>query len=198
MRRFRCRLNILYSWSDLFFFHLNVNVLRRGLFLLLFLSREIHTFDFLINCLFVQNLSRFFYRFFDFVLDSLADNFIALVFNIGLDFVNHLIVFWLSFFLAFFLLINLLLFSLIFSLFFDLFVQVLLALSFIVVNIDTLFLGFLLRLFGLDFFLLRLLLNRLLLSLFHLNIDLLFFLWLLLSDLFLTILLVVLSLVNLV
>ena len=197
MRRFRCRLNILYSWSDLFF-HLNVNVLRRGLFLLLFLSREIHTFDFLINYLFVQNLSRFFHRFFDFVLDSLADNFIALVFNIRLDFVDHLIVVWLSFFLAFFLLINLLLFGLIFSLFFDLFVQVLLALSFIVVNIDTLFLGFLLRLFGLDFFLLRLLLNRLLLSLFHLNIDLLFFLWLLLSDLFLTILLVVLSLVNLV
>jgi len=140
-------------------------------------------------------LSRFFFLYFSFVLDSLADNFIALVFNIRLAFVDHLIVFWLSFFFAFFLLINLLLLGLIFSL---VIVQVLLALSFIVVNVDTLFLGFLLRLFGLDFFLLRLLLNTLLLSLFHFNIDLLLFFWLFLSDLFLTILLVVLSLVNLV
>lgn len=140
-------------------------------------------------------MSRFFFLYFSFVLDSLADNFIALVFNIRLAFVDHLIVFWLSFFFAFFLLINLLLLGLIFSL---VIVQVLLALSFIVVNVDTLFLGFLLRLFGLDFFLLRLLLNMLLLSLFHFNIDLLLFFWLFLSDLFLTILLVVLSLVNLV
>ena len=140
-------------------------------------------------------MSRFFFLYFSFVLDSLADNFIALVFNIRLAFVDHLIVFWLSFFFAFFLLINLLLLGLIFSL---VIVQVLLALSFIVVNVDTLFLGFLLRLFGLDFFLLRLLLNTLLLSLFHFNIDLLLFFWLFLSDLFLTILLVVLSLVNLV